>query len=133
MKHALLGIGIALLLTGCAAGVEVRPVGRNTQALARADAVAIGHQWCAQNGWHCQLDDVDLVDGQTVWLLEFDAVRPGHDDHGHGKGHGNGRGLGHVKAKGKGHWKKAHAREERTELTFAIDAWTGELLDVRRG
>jgi len=124
MKHALLGFAL-LFSTGCAAGVAVHPsgpVGGHVQPLARADAVAIGHRWCANNGWQCELDGVDLIQGQTVWLLEFDAIRP----------HGKNRGKGHFKGKGKGH-KKHGDKFERTGLTFAIDAWSGEVLDVRRG
>lgn len=142
MKHVHFGIallGSLLLQTGCAAGVEVRPtgpIGSQARPLERNEAVALGQRWCAQNGWRCELDDVDLVQGQTVWLVEFEARRTYmvHDDHGHDDhGHGKGKGKGHYKARGKGHLKHGdEVREERTDLKFAIDAWSGEMLDVDR-
>ncbi len=134
MKYTFLAVicGALLFQTACAAGVAVRPVGTHTQALRRADAVAIARNWCADNGWYCDLDDVDLVNGDSVWLLDLDASR-WVQGHGKGNGKGHDKGKGHFKGRGKGHEKHHVSYEERAAFRLAIDAWSGELLDVRRG
>ena len=126
---ALLG---TLILSGCAAGVTVgptEPIGSQTYALSSGDAAAIAHEWCRENGYRCEIDDVDLVDQRRVWRVELEAERP--RSNGRALGHKKAKGKGHEKAKGKGHWK--HDDAEETDFVLAIDARSGRIIDVRRG